>query len=281
MRGNRPRHGAPRGAARVHGAPLGAALVFGLAVYVAGLVVWAPASLAGALLDSASAGILVLTDAQGTLWRGTGKLDLGAGRGGFSRAVSWRFTPAALLKGRLTYEVQAGSDRPFGISMGLGTAGLGAAAAEISGLDLRLPASILGTAVPRLAPLGLTGEVRVEAPRLTVDPVKRGPAMDGTLPRLYGALSVQWLEAGSRLAPESPFGAYALTLQAGSTQVQAHIRTLKGPLDLTGEGQWENGARPALQARLRIAPDRQAKFGPFLRMFAVEKSDGQFELPPP
>jgi len=102
-----------------------------------------------------------------------------------------------------------------------------------------------------------------------------------TLPRLYGALGVQWLDAGSQLAPESPFGAYALTLQAGATQVQAHIRTLKGPLELTGEGQWENGARPALQARLRIAPDRQGKFGPFLRMFAVEKSDGQFELPPP
>jgi len=255
------------------GAPLGTALVFAAAVYLAGLVAWAPASLSGALLGSASAGLVGLADAQGTLWRGSGKLNIGVGRGGFPRQVSWRFAPAALLRGRLGYEVRPGSDRPFTVSVGLG-------AVEISGLDLRLPASTLGTAVPRLAPLGLTGEVRVEAPLLVLDHARQGPALaERGLPRLQGNLTVQWLDAGSRFAPESPFGAYALVMRADSAHVQARITTLKGPLNLTGEGQWDNGARPALYTRISVPPDRQAKFGPFLRMFAVEKGEGQFELP--
>jgi general secretion pathway protein N len=178
--------------------------------------------------------------------------------------AAWRLAPLGLLRGRLVYGVQTATGESFEVSFG-------AERVEINGLELRLPAAVLGGAWPRLEPLGLSGEVRVSAPRLALD-YRAGS------PRAEGALTAQWLDAGSSISPLSPFGAYALALRADPARVTARITTLQGPLEMAGQGEWQNGAAPALQASLRVPDDRRAQFEPFLRMFAVETGPGSFEL---
>lgn len=238
-------------------------LVIGSGAYVLALVAAAPATLLDANLERASNGRLRLAEARGTLWSGAGRIEIreADGRTGVGRNVAWRVLPESLFRGRLVHEVgleQAAGHFPVTLSL---------SRIDLANADVTLPAAVLGLAVPKLAPLGLTGEVLIHVGQLTF----AGGETEGNV-------TLRWRAAGSALTPLSPLGEYELRLDGGGTMVHASLSTLAGPLQLEGKGSWKHGDRVAFLATARIPAQHREQLAPILRLIAVENSKGVFEL---
>jgi len=238
-------------------------IVLGLAAYALGLIATAPATLIDARLQQASAGALRLAEASGTLWSGTGQIELrdASRRTGIAASVAWRARPAYLLRGKLLYEVaidRAAKRFPVTISP---------SRIEIANADINLPAAALGLGLPKLMPLGLTGSILLHVARLSFE---RGA--------IQGNATLQWHAAGSAFTPVSPLGDYELRLEGDGSAVRASLRTLQGPLQLDGQGSWSSGRNPVFLATARIPRQYQQQLAPLLRLIAVERGDGSFTL---
>jgi general secretion pathway protein N len=235
-------------------------IAFGV-VFVVTVIALAPATLIDAHFQQASDSRLRLADASGTLWSGTGWIELrdADGRAGLAKRLAWRVLPESLLRGRLVAELTL-DGKPFRIASSLSRV-------EILDAAIHLPAAALGVGVPRLAPFGLTGELVVGIPRLSLE---QG--------RIEGDATVQWRAAGSTLTPVSPLGAYEVQLKAVGADVHAALRTLEGPLQLDGKGSWSSGAAPKFLATARVPAQHQEQLAPLLRLVALERGAGVFEL---
>jgi len=238
-------------------------LAVGLGAYLIGLAVTAPATLVDAGLQRASDGKLRLAEAQGTLWSGAGQIEIrnAGGLGGVAKSLSWRFLPASLLRGHLVCEIALDRATRY-LPVTLSISGIAFANADIA-----LPVTALGLAVPRLAPLALTGEVLLHVEQLSAG---RGG--------VSGAATLQWRAAGSALTSLAPLGDYELRLTSDGIATHAALGTLQGPLQLDGKGSWVNGAQPAFLASARIPRQHQPNLAPLLRLIAVERGEGNFEL---
>ncbi|MEK7437131.1 MAG: type II secretion system protein N [Pseudomonadota bacterium] len=235
----------------------------GLAAYALGLIATAPATLIDAQLERASAGGLRLADASGTLWSGTGQIEIrDANRStGVAKHIAWRFRPEHLLRGRLFYEVRLDhAPRHFPLTVS-------ATRIEVEGANINLPAATLGLGVPKLAPLGLTGDMLLHIARLSFG---RGT--------IQGNATLQWRGAGSAFTRISPLGDYELRFEGEGAAVRASLRTLQGPLQLDGQGSWTSGRNPQFQGSARVPPQQQQQLSPLLRMIAVDQGEGRFEL---
>ncbi len=239
------------------------AYVVGLVAYILALIATAPATLADAGLQRVSEGRLRLAEAQGTLWSGTGQLEIrdAGGRTGLAKRMVWRFQPGASLPARIAYEVklEPGS-RPFTVTVFWSQI-------EIEHAVISLPAAALGLGLAKLAPLELTGEVNLKVSSLSVG---RNAAR--------GSATLQWRAAGSALSPVSPLGDYELRLEGKESEVRATLHTLEGPLQLDGQGSWASGSKPVFLVTARVPSQFQQQLAPFLRLIAVERGEGSFEL---
>lgn len=235
----------------------------GIGVYVIALIVTAPATLVDTGLQRASQGRLRLAEAQGTLWSGSGQLEMrdADGRTGAARSIAWAVAPASLLRGRLVCDVgleQATERFPVTVSL---------SRIELANADIGLPAAVLGLALPRLAPLGLTGDVQIHVASLSL-------AQD----EMRGNATLQWRTAGSALSPVAPLGDYELRLEGDDAAVRATLRTLQGPLQLDGKGSWKHGDKPAFLIKADVPAPYRQQLAPLLRLIAVERGEGRFEL---
>lgn len=238
-------------------------LATGLGVYALALIATTPATWVDAVLQRATDGRLRLAEAQGTLWSGSGQIEIrdAGGRTGIAKSLAWRVVPESVLRGHLVCEVgleQAAKRFPVTISL---------SRIELANADISLPAAALGLAVPKLAPLELTGEVQLQVSSLTIGHSST-----------RGSATLQWRAAGSALSPVSPLGDYELRLEGEGPAVRATLRTLQGPLQLDGKGSWTHGDSPAFLAIARIPLQHQQQLAPLLRLIAVERGDGSFEL---
>ncbi|GAB2664033.1 type II secretion system protein N [Arenimonas aestuarii] len=237
-------------------------LAMGTCLYVVSLMVFAPARLLDAKLDQASKGHLRLASPEGTLWSGSGVAELHDQAGGrrWAAAVAWRMRPAALLAGRLDFELA--TDTPASLSaMSLSRSKIG-----LYGVDIRMPAATLAAAIPDMAAWGVAGEIR-----LVTDSLEFGPGLAA------GSVTVHWRAAGSSLSPVSPLGDYALDVQGLDQGWRASLRTTAGPLQVSGQGAWQSGADPRFEATAVVPPALRTQLAPFLRLLAVERSDGRFD----
>ena len=103
---------------------------------------------------------------------------------------------------------------------------------EIADAGINLPAAALGLGMPKLAPLRLTGEVRVSIPHLSLE---RG--------RMDGDATLQWRSAGSALTPISPLGEYEMQFKAVGPDLHATLRTLEGRCSSTAKAPGPAAAR--------------------------------------
>lgn len=237
--------------------------VCGFAAYAAVLLALAPATLIDARLQAASEGRLRLAEARGSLWAGAGWIEVrdAQGKAGVARRIEWRVLPGALLRARLAAQVTLEqAARPFQVS--LSTARL-----EITDAALQVPAAAIGLAAPALAPLRLAGEVRVHVAQLSLE---RGA--------MHGEATLQWRGAGSALTPIAPLGDYEVRFKAAGTTVHGALRTLEGPLELEGAGNWSGGAAPSYRITARLQAQHHDQLAPLLRLIAVERSVGSFEI---
>ncbi|CAG4883518.1 conserved protein of unknown function [Georgfuchsia toluolica] len=235
----------------------------GLAVFALGLIATAPSTLIDARLAQASAGALRLAEASGTLWSGTGQIEIldVNRRSGIAKSIAWKIRPAYLLRGKLRYEVTLDrAPRHFPVT-------ITPSRIEVEDADIDLPAAALGLGIPKLAPLGLTGDMLLHIARLTF-------GRDS----IQGNATLQWRGAGSAFTRVSPLGDYELRLDGDGATVRTSLRTVQGPLQLDGEGSWYGGGNLAFSGTAHIPPQHQQQLAPLLRMIAVERGDGSFAL---
>ena len=183
------------------------------------------------------------------------------GQTGVARSLVWRVVPESLPRAQLVYEVgleQAPQRFPVTLSL---------SRIELANADIGLPATVLSLGVPRLAPLGLTGDVLIHVSSLSIG--RAG---------MEGNATLQWRDAGSVLSPVSPLGDYELRLDGKGMTVHAFLRTIEGPLRLDGKGSWTHGDSPAFLAIARVSPQHQQQLAPLLRLIAVDRGQGRFEL---
>jgi general secretion pathway protein N len=227
------------------------------------LIALAPATLIDARLERASDGRLRLAQAQGSLWSGAGWIEIrdADGRAGVAKRLAWRVLPESLLRGHLVAEVELDqAAKPFAVTISLSRI-------DIADAGISVPAAVLGLGMPKLAPLRLSGEVLLNVPRLSLE---HG--------RMHGDATLQWRAAGSALTPISPLGEYEVHFRAVGPAVHAALSTLEGPLQLEGKGTWSNGDPPSFLATARVPPQHREQLAPLLRLIAVERGAGSFEL---
>lgn len=235
----------------------------GIAVYLSGLIAFAPATLIDAHLQRISAGSLHLAEARGTLWSGAGQLELrnGGGRAEVARGIAWRIAPWSLARGRIVYTLaldQAGREFPVTIAL----SGINLANADIS-----LPAKVLSLSIPQLAPLGLTGELLLHIASFSFGHEQ-----------VTGNATVKWRNAGSLLTSVSPLGEYELRFHGEGTVMHGLLSTVQGPLRLDGAGSWEHREGMKLRVIAHVPPPYQQQLAPLLHLIAVERDAGAFEF---
>ena len=238
-------------------------LAVGLAAYLLGLLVYAPATLIDAVLGRVSDGRVRLAEASGTLWSGTGLIEIRAsgGKAGVAKSIAWRFRPQSLLRGHLDCEIRLDrSDREFPVA-------IYPTRVELANATIAFPAMILGLAVPKLGPLSLTGEILIRIAHLSF-------GLGGS----KGHATLQWHDAGSALTAVSPLGDYQLNIASEAAGAKMRLSTLKGPLQIDGGGSWPAGGRLAFQATALVPRPYQGQLEPLLRLIAVERGQGRFAL---
>ena len=226
--------------------------VLGAALGVAGALCWhAPASWAGAAAAAATDGVVHLVDADGTVWRGSARLQLGAEADGAQAAglpgrVHWQagLDGAALL-------VALRADCCMAASQALRLLSRwGGYSVSLADGESQWPAALLGALGAPWNTLQPQGELRLRARGLSVE------WLDGQA-RLAGEMQVDALAMQSRLSTLRPVGSYRATLRAAAGAAPTlQLQTLEGPLQVQGSGQWVGGR---LQFRGEASADPAAE----------------------
>jgi general secretion pathway protein N len=235
----------------------------GIGIFFAVLSANIPATFVDSALSRPSAGKLRLVEARGTLWSGEGQLEIRDTNGlvGVAKPVSWQALPWSLIRGHLVFNIvldQSPKSFPVAISF---------SRIEITEANISLPAVALGLAVPTLAPLGLGGQVSLHISQAFVQQNS-----------VRGNATVQWRAARSTLTPVAPFGDYELTIESDGEMPHTTLRTLQGPLQIDGKDSPASDGQRMFLVTLSVPADLQQQMVPLLRLIAVERSPGLFEL---
>jgi len=238
----------------------------GLVLYLAFLVAYTPATLLAEGAARLSNGALTLAQPRGTLWRGTGELH-GGGRAAGARHIGtlqWRINPWWLLAGRAQFSLQLN-----------GPAARGQAAVRVArrrlsvqGLDAALPAN--------LASLVYAPAAFFE-PRGTIE--LRAPSIDVSAAGLATNLEAQWRGAGGRFTGPGSLGDYRIELNGQGETATIRLNTLRGDLELTGQGQWRVTGDGAINFTGSAVPrGNAAQLEPLLRPLGRDLGNGRREI---
>ena len=233
-----------------------------VAIYLLILVVFAPAAWLDVAANRLSEGRVRIAAAEGTFWSGRGELQLVDARRttAIAEAIEWQIFPVAVLAGRIECAIGIGGARKFRVAAT-------PSRLEIADADVSIAAAVLGVIDPAMAPFALRGRFVAHI----VDLV-------WTRPQLHANGVIVWRAAGSEHSKVAPLGDYQLAVAPAGRGVQFRLTTLNGPLQLEGGGAWSPGARPVFNAIARAAPQFQEQIEPLLRLFAVERGGGNYEV---
>lgn len=230
---------------------LGAAVGAMLAV-----LMLAPAKWVGDALSHASGQRFMLTQTQGSWWRGSGQLLLSGGAGSRSAmrvpgGLRWEIAPS--WSGGVV-RLDAPCCTPQGLELriqpSLGMQGWGLRV-QLMDQPSTWPAQLLAGLGTPWNTLQLSGPLQLssQAFEMKITPHAR---------HLAGTLTLQATALSSQLTTIRPMGSYTLTLRGGDVP-SLSLSTAHGPLKLDGQGQWVgdklrfNGqatAEPAQEAEL-------------------------------
>lgn len=272
------------GMARQRGAA-GWLVLAALAGAAVATVVFAPAKWLVEPLERVSNGRLMLVNAHGTLWQGHGSLVLTGGEGSHDRtalpgSVSWQLRPAwsknavaNSAPGRPATGGSAGPEQASGPGLGLSvhmaccmqspmtiwwSPGWTAHTAYLAPHQSTWPADLLSGLGTPWNTLQLQAGLTLATSGLDLQ--FRSNRLRG-----QGAVTLDVLDASSRLSTVKPMGSYRLTWQwpptvpgenTLATEPNLTLQTLQGALQLSGNGQWVAG-RLRFEGSAEAAPGRE------------------------
>ncbi|GAB2856848.1 type II secretion system protein N [Pseudoduganella ginsengisoli] len=231
-----------------------------------------PATWMAGLVEKQTGGRLTLGDAQGTLWRGSAFI-------GGAASSNGAVTP--LLPGRFTWKLS-----PL-VVFGMVDLELGNPEAlaqpvnfrgswrqwQLSPSALLLPAdglAGLGAPLNTLAPSGI---MRLSWSALEL--VAEGNNA-GNMVAINGRTTLDMTDMSSRLSPIKPLGSYQLALDWRGQQAQLDLKSMKGPLLLSGKGSLNNG-RLQFSGQAQAADGYEQSLGNLLNLLGQRRptSDGK------
>ena len=193
-----------------------------LGAYAVFLLVTAPARVVLPDLIGGLPAFLRVADIHGTVWGGRLALFVSTNTGAdpLSR-VRFRFTPLALIEGRAGYDLHL-----TGAVHGHMRIAFGRKVQAFSDLAITAPAGTLAVLIPAAENFGPGGDLTLHARTLVWGP---HPLGRGTL---------TWDQAALVSAPVNPLGNYTARFVLASQALSYRIRTLTGPLRVTGHGRY-------------------------------------------
>lgn len=221
-------------------------------------IVFAPARWLANAVAERSGGRVLLSQPQGTVWRGSARLVLTGGAGSADAAalptpLDWRLR---LRWNGVRAEVSSAccTPKPMILRSSLRWGGMHL---EIAEGQSHWPAGLLAGLGTPWNTLQLDGDLQLESRGLSVESVAGRLAISGK-----AELTAQQLS--SRLSTLRPMGSYRITLQGGRTPT-LQLDTLEGSLHLTGSGSWV-GSRLRFSGVASAAPDRESALSNLLNI---------------
>jgi len=234
------------------------ALAGALLGVLSAMLFFAPAAWLAAAVNAAGLGRVVLSDSTGTVWSGSARLTLTGGAGSRDAVrlpgrVQWALAPGW---GKLHIALRADCCTPEPIRLVL--------APKWQGWHLQAlphqsswPASLLAGLGTPWNTLQTEGNLVVNTP---------GFAVTASLDRwtLQGSVQLQALDLQSRLSTLRPLGSYQLRLTGGA-QPGLALSTLRGSLQLSGQGSWTAG-RLRFEGEASATPDHAQELSNLLNI---------------
>lgn len=239
-----------------------AAAVVSIALTV---LVFFPAAWMAPLVEQQTAGRLTLGDAQGTIWRGSAFVG-GAPSGNdpvtplLPGRFAWKLSPAALI-GIVDVQLENPSSllNPVKISGDWSQW-------QVSPSSVLLPAERLSALGAPLNTVQLSGNMRLTWTPLMV--TRRASAADVT-----GVTTLHMTDIASRLSPIKPLGAYDLTMEWRGQQAQVALKTVRGPMLLSGGGVFRNG-RLQFSGKAEAEAGQEEQLAVLLNLLGQRRKEG-------
>jgi general secretion pathway protein N len=220
------------------------------------LSLFAPARWLGTALAWGTHDQVRLVNTRGSVWQGQGDLLLTGGQGSrtesaLPQGLRWRIRPS-WAEGRpalsVRLETPCCSTRPVQLH---GIPGWKGFALKVAAFESQWPAVLLtglGTPWNTLRP---EGQLVLQSGGLSIQRLAGRWA-------LQGSLRIDALDLTSRLSTLRPLGSYRVNLEATAdgSSAQLQLSTLRGGLQLQGQGQWIAG-RLRFQGEAQAAPGRE------------------------
>ena len=237
-------------------------VVFGLVFYLLFLIIQIPASWFAWGVNYYSHNTVRLDPLSGSLWHGKGRLVIyypQTAPHDFGNA-EWRINPLWLITGRVQVELQADKQ-----DMKVKTAfSLGKGTIALKDTDATFPAASISDLYQPAIMIGPQGQIR-----LTTSDLVFGRQ------NVEGSAALEWLAATSSLSSVQPLGDYRLDITGAGKTANLKLTTLRGDLELTGQGQWQM-ANGQIQFSGSATPHgRIVELDPLLKLFGKDQGGGR------
>jgi general secretion pathway protein N len=244
-------------------------LVAGIASVALTMMMFFPATWMTSMVEKQTAGRLTLGDAHGTLWRGSAFIG-GAASGSdlltplLPGRFSWHLSPMVLLG-----SVDAELENTEALSQPIAVKG-NWHQWQVSPGAIVLPAERLAALGAPLNTVQPSGQMRLSWKPLQLT------QKDGTI-GMVGTMSLEMNDLGSRLSPVKPLGSYDLALAWHGTQADVTLKTVKGPMLLSGSGMFTNG-RLQFSGTAQAEAGQEQRLANFLNLLGQRRREGDKDV---
>jgi general secretion pathway protein N len=241
----------------------------GIASVALTTMMFLPATWMAALVEKQTAGRLTLGDAHGTLWRGSAFIG-GAASGSdpltplLPGRFSWRLSPMVLL-GSIDAELEnaAALSQPVSVTGSWRQW-------QISPGAISLPAERLAALGAPLNTVQPSGQMRLSWDMLLLT------QQNGQV-EMIGTMNLAINDIGSRMSPVKPLGSYNLALDWHGAQASVTMKTVKGPMLLSGSGMFNNG-RLQFSGKAEAEAGQEERLANFLNLLGQRRREGEKDV---
>lgn len=244
-------------------------LLAAVVTIAATLIIFCPAAWMAALVESQTGGRLTLGDAQGTLWNGSAFIG-GAPSGTdpvtplLPGRFSWRLSPLVML-GQVDVDLRNDEalSQPVKLSGSWNEW-------QVSPAAVMLPAERLAGLGAPLNTIQPSGQMRLSWTPLQL--MRQGNAIE-----VNGTTTLLMNDIASRLSPIKPLGAYQLIMDWRGQQAQLTLKSIKGPMLLSGNGTFANG-RLQFSGKAEAEEGHEERLANLLNLLGQRRREGDKDV---
>jgi general secretion pathway protein N len=244
-------------------------ILAGIASVALTTMMFLPATWMAAWVEKQTAGRLTLGDAHGTLWRGSAFIG-GAASGSdpltplLPGRFSWRLSPMVLL-GSIDAELEnaAALSQPVSVTGSWRQW-------QISPGAISLPAERLAALGAPLNTVQPSGQMRLSWDMLQLT------QQNGQV-EMIGMMNLTINDIGSRMSPVKPLGSYNLALDWHGAQASVTMKTVKGPMLLSGSGMFNNG-RLQFSGKAEAEAGQEERLANFMNLLGQRRREGEKDV---